>query len=309
MAKTKKDRLHRFFANLGNYLVVFLLKGISLLPFGFLYGLSDFFFLLNKYIFKYRYAVVLENLEFAFPEKSKGEIAQICDNFYHHFSDLTFEVVKLYNLSEKQLAKRISFSGLDAWERITGKHNGSIVLAYHYNNWEWNALVETRFKYPILCVYNPPRNNKPMEDFLSHSRGKWGGVVIRTGSAARKTLRYQRNKKPAALWLGADQSASASSPYWITFLNREAPFFAGPVRIAQKTNHPLFFQHIKKMGRGKYHVDYSLLIEEPAKVDEAEIVRAYVKKMEEHIKETPEYYLWSHRRWKHQRPEGIPLIK
>ena len=42
-------------------------------------------------------------------------------------------------------------------------------------------------------------------------------------------------------------------------------------------------------------------------MESKDILLAYIKKMEEIIGEEPEYYLWSHRRWKHSRPEGIPL--
>lgn len=286
-----------------------LLKAIALLPFGVLYTLSDFLFFLNKYVFKYRSAVVAENLAFAFPEKTEEERAEIREKFYHHFFDFSLESVKLYGLSAEEMEKRVSFSGVENWDHITSERNGSIVLAGHYNNWEWTTFVQSKMTNPILMVYNPPRDNKPMEDFLKKMRGKWGGMVLRTGWAARTTIRMQRSEEPAALWLGADQTALATSPHWTIFLNREAAFFSGPIRIAKKTNHPVFFQYIKKVGRGKYHADFSLLIEEPAKVDEADILRAYVNKLEEHIKEVPEYYLWSHRRWKHTRPEGIGLME
>ena len=51
----------------------------------------------------------------------------------------------------------------------------------------------------------------------------------------------------------------------------------------------------------------SLLFENPKEVDQKEILLAYVRKAEEIIRQEPEYYLWSHRRWKHTRPEGIEL--
>jgi len=279
-----------------------------LLPFGFLYALSDFLFFLNKYFIRYRVGVVTENLTYAFPDKTKDEILQISERFYRHFFDISLEAIKLYRIKDKEIEKRMSFSGLEEMEQKTGERNGSILLGSHYNNWEWIVYMQDKIKYPFLIVYNPPRYNEPMEKFLTRLRGRWGGKAIRTGWAARSSLRYQRNNKPAILGLAADQTALASSSYWTTFMNREAAFFSGPVRIARQTNHPLYFFHIEKLGRGKYRVHYSLLIDDPSKVSDADILRAYVAKMEEHIKEKPEFYLWSHRRWKHTRPEEIPLI-
>ena len=51
------------------------------------------------------------------------------------------------------------------------------------------------------------------------------------------------------------------------------------------------------------------MIEEPASMEPEEILLKYVDKMEEIIRKEPEYYLWSHRRWKHTRPVDTPLIE
>lgn len=309
MVKSTKKDDSTFLSNLGNHFIVLLLKSFSYLPFSCIYALSNFLYFLNKNIFKYRYKVVTENLKAALPEKTEAEISVIRERFYRHFFDFSFEAVKMYNMSEQQMRDRIVFKGLAESEKIIEERKGGIVLAFHYNNWEWCTFVQTQFKCPILMVYNPPRDNKPMENYLKKSRGKWGGKVIRTGWAARNVFAYKQKGEPVVLWLAADQRALASSPLWINFLNREAAFFTGPELLAKKTNHPIFFQHAKKIARGKYEVEFSLLIEEPAKLEANEILRRYVQKMEEVIKSEPEYYLWSHKRWKHKRPSNIPLIK
>ncbi len=303
-----KDNQNSFFQNLPKHFSVLLLKGISLLPFSALYGLSDFIFFLNKYFIRYRFDVVTENLKAAFPDKSMDEITQIRERFYHHFFDVSLEAVKQYGMNKEQMEDRMSFSGVEQMEQKTGERGGAIFLAYHFNNWEWTVYLQDKMKPPLLIVFNPPRYNKPMENFLVQSRGKWGGISVRTGLAGLTALRYQQKNKPAVLALAADQTALASASYWTTFMNREAAFFSGPVRLAKKTNHPIYFLHIDKLARGKYKANYTLLVDEPAKVSDADILRAYVDKMEEHIKEKPEFYLWSHRRWKHTRPEKTPLI-
>lgn len=298
-----------FFSNFGNRLIVLLLKGISFLPFGCIYALSNFFYFLNSNIFRYRYKVCYENLKAAFPEKSHIEIQTIRHKFYRHFFDFTLETVKMYGMSQKQMSERMVFKGLAEMEKLVEEQCGGILLAFHYNNWEWCSFASTQHKPPILMVYNPPRDNIPMEEFLSESRGKWGGKVIRTAWAAREMLTYKQKGQAALLWLAADQRALATSPLWINFLNREAAFFTGPEMLARKTNHPVFFQHTKKIARGKYEVEFSLLASEPAKLAPNEVLRRYVLKMEEIIKTEPEYYLWTHKRWKHKRPSHIALIQ
>jgi KDO2-lipid IV(A) lauroyltransferase len=94
------------------------------------------------------------------------------------------------------------------------------------------------------------------------------------------------------------------------FLNQETPFFSGPEKIAYKTNQPVFFHHTKKLGRGRYEVNFIEMFPEPANEKNPEdILLAYIGMMEQIIRETPEYWLWSHRRWKHSRPEGVEMIE
>ncbi|HPF52994.1 MAG TPA: lysophospholipid acyltransferase family protein [Draconibacterium sp.] len=299
-----KHRLRTF----NQKVVVLFLKALSFLPLWFLYLKSDVLYLLVTYVVGYRRKVIDENLFYAFPEKSQKERDTIRKKFYRHFCDLTFETVKMYSMPEKDFKKRISFDLEELNNTWTGD-TGVIVLIMHYNNWEWISYLQRKIDRKILGVgvYNRMRDNVPFDDFLLDSRKRWGAELVVMSNAARTAFNYKNKNIPALLWLAADQSAPQNSQFWATFLNREAPFFGGPVKLAQKLNQPLYFQRVKKVGRGKYESDFILLFKEPAKVDESEILGTYIQKMEEVIRETPEYYLWSHRRWKHTRPEGTEL--
>ena len=152
------------------------------------------------------------------------------------------------------------------------------------------------------------RDNIPLDNFLEYSRSKWGGEPVVMSSAARTAIQYAKNKKPAILWLAADQAALDDAQFWTMFLNREASFFSGPAKLAKRLNQPVFFQHVRKIERGKYELEMELLIKEPNRLTHEEILLTYVRKMEEVVRNQPEYYLWTHKRWKHVRPEHIPLI-
>lgn len=280
-----------------------------MLPFGILYFLSEVFYLFLKGVIKYRSEVITDNLKHAFPGKSETEILLLRNRFYRYFCDVSLESIKLFHLSEKQLKKRVKFSGTNALNELAKKRNGAILLAFHYNNWEWSSALQQQLNCKLLMVYNKMRNNKPMDDFLQDAREKWGGEAVQMGRAAKVTFQYFKKKEPVVVGLIADQSALASSQMWAMFMNREAAFFSGPVKIARKTNQPVFFQHAIRLGRGKYEYKYTLLVDEPAKMDDNELLLRYIGKMEEVIKSAPEYYLWSHNRWKHKRPEGTALIQ
>jgi len=182
-----------------------------------------------------------------------------------------------------------------------------IIFALHHNNWEWCSSVQTKLSHLILMVYNPIRGNYAMEKFILHAREKWGGECVPVNKTARTVLQYNLKGKLTGLWLAADQSPPANSKFWTLFLNRETPFFSGPEKIAASTNQPIFMQHARKIKQGRYEVDYYVLYENPQEMDPKDILLGYIRKCKEIIKAEPEFYLWSHRRWKHKRPEGIEL--
>jgi KDO2-lipid IV(A) lauroyltransferase len=296
-----------FVKKLFNKFITTLLWLVSLLPFSILYMVSDFFYLLIRYIFRYRYRVITDNLNHAFPEKTAKEKKRIAGRFYLHFCDLMMETIKLHSISKKQIKKRLRFEGLEQFDDLYHKGKSVIIFAMHHNNWEWCSSMMTSAKHQGLMIYNPIRGNQAMEKFILHSRERWGGKCIPVHLSARVALEFHRNKIPAGIWLGADQTPPPNSKFWTVFLNREAPFFSGPIKIAAKTNLPVFFQHMTKVGRGHYIARHVPLIENPANMTEKEILLTYVAKMEEIIRQEPEHYLWSHRRWKHSRPENTPL--
>ncbi len=305
----KRDSRYRetLAQRMGNEILVLLLKFVSILPFWVIYAISDFMYLLLRFVVKYRKKVICDNLNHAFPEKNEVEIKVIVKKFYRHFCDFTLETVKLHSMSQKQIDKRVKVANIDLLKNYAHNDQSIIVLGFHYNNWEWASSIQSKTTHQLLMVYSPLRGNSAMERFISHSRGKWGGKSIPIHKTARALFKYIKKGEPAALWLAADQRPAASSPFWTVFLNREAAFFNGPEKLATKTNNPVVFTYMKKTGRGKYEVRIINLAVEPAELQANELLLRYVHEMEAIIRENPEYYLWSHKRWVNKRPEGIEL--
>jgi KDO2-lipid IV(A) lauroyltransferase len=306
---TKIDkRFHEnTFKQIINHILVGLLIAVSWLPFWILYRLSDALYIIIRFVIKYRFKVITENLNYAFPEKTENEISEIRNKFYRHFCDLVFESVKLHSINEKEIAKRVITKGTEILNSFYDSGRSIIGLTIHHNNWEWSGIAQSKLKHLILPVYNPVRGNSALENFLVQNRERWGSKCIPVHKTLLYTAGYQSQGLLTGLYLIADQTPPANSKFWTFFLNREAPFFSGPEKIAAKYNQPVFFLHIKKTGRGKYSFELELLFENPKEVEQKEILLAYVRRAEEIIRQEPEYYLWSHRRWKHKRPEDIPL--
>lgn len=287
--------------------VVLLCKLTARLPFWVIWGMADIFYVLLYYIARYRRKVVHENLIRSFPEKSPEEIRKIAKKFYHHLSDLGLETIKFNQMTEKQIDERLIVHDLDIFEEYYNQGKSIVLLGQHHNNWEWSGSIQRYIKAQYLVVYNPVRKNKALEKFILDTRERFGAKSIPVNHSVRTALEFNNAKRPGALILAADQTPPANSQFWTTFLNQETAFFAGPMKIAIKTNQPVVLHHTRKVGRSKYEVFHYKLIENPSEVKPEEILMAYIQKLEEIIQTEPEYWLWSHRRWKHKRPSNIEL--
>jgi len=290
-----------------NQLVVSVLKGVSRLPFPVMYGLSDFMSLVLQYVVKYRKAVILNNLRNAFPDKSEAEIKQIVRKFYVHFCDITLETAKAWSMTAHDFEKRMELSGIEEVNRLGDQGISIIALGMHFNNWEWSAYMQKYLKHKCLVVYNPVRNNDRLEKFLTEMRERWGADTIAVHKSARALMNFHQQEHPVFLGLVGDQRPPVITKFWTTFLNQEACFNSGPEKIARRTNLPVYLVVPEKLKRGHYRMHYVPLMMSPAEMSHEEIMLTYIRAMEKYIREAPEYYLWSHKRWKQKRPEDHPL--
>lgn len=288
-------------------LTVLLFKGIAYLPFPVLYALSDFFFVVVFYLVGYRKKVVYQNLRNAFPEKTEKEIDSIVRKYYHHFCDITLETAKMQGLPIEKLKKHMRFEHVDRLNQYFDGGKGILLLCFHYNNWEWNASLAHYIKHELLMVYSP-MNNAPMDEYVTNMRTRYGSTKVPMQNAPRASFSMNRGPRYGLMWLAADQTPPKTSQYWTTFLNQETPFFSGPQKIATKTNTPVFFHYIHKVKRGQYVADFFEITPKPAEGGEHDVLLDYVDIVEQLIQRKPEYWLWSHRRWKHKRSEGQELI-
>lgn len=289
--------------------VVLILKLTARLPFPVLWGIADISYVLLYYVFRYRRNVVMTNLQNSFPEKSPEELKQIAKKFYHHLSDLGLETVKFSRMTASELDERMTMHHPEYFEEYYQQGKSIVLLGMHYNNWEWATSFQRVLKARSLVVYNPVRKNKALERFMLDARERFGAESLQVNLSVRTALQFNREARPSVLVLLADQTPPPNSQFWTTFLNQETGFFAGPMKIAAKTNQPVMMSHFKKVGRSKYEIFLYKLVENPTETNPEEILMTYVRKMEEIIRRDPEYWLWSHRRWKHKRPENIALYQ
>ena len=275
-------------------------KLFSILPFSAIYFLSDILHFILFRLIKYRYAVIRQNLQHAFPEKAPEEIRGIIRAFYRNLSDIMVEAAKGVTLSREELESRFKIHGAEHFRELFQQGKSIILTASHFTNWEWGALaVNGCSPHKVIGIYKPI-NNPKIAAYLNTLRGQWG-LQLRNMQQTGRALIEFRNQ-PSIFCLIADQTPSnLQSAHWVNFLNQDTPFLPGPEKIARRTGYPVFYFHTQRIRRGYYESTILPLNLEPAGAGNAEITRAYALLLEEFIMRDPPYWLWSHRRWKKSR--------
>lgn len=280
------------------------IRPLSFLPAFVLYSLSTFTYLVLYHVIVYRKKVVFANLKNAFPEKSESEIENIARLYYRHLCDLIVESIMMFQMSEKEVIKRFQVSNPELLDGIYKQGKSVIIVSAHYNNWEMAALSPgLQLMHTFVSIYTPIKN-KFMDQKIRESRSRYGSPVV----AKKEVDAFFDTMKDELIapLFAADQSPSnPQKAYWTTFMNQDTPVAYGPEKYAMKYNFPVVFAYIRKLKRGHYEATVEMICENPAETKHGEITEKHVRILENEIHEAPQYWLWSHRRWKHKRPKQL----
>lgn len=289
-------------AAIGYYLFYGINWIITLLPLPVLYIFSDFLYLVLYYVVSYRRNVVATNLKNSFPEKTDKELKIIEKKFYRHLSDILVETFKSTHMTRANQKKRFTYSNLEIIDKLREEKRDIIAIMGHYNNWEWPTLLPYYLKYKTIIIYKPLQN-KYFNRFINNHRSEHGIVLTPTSQVIREIINCRKNDINTVSVFISDQIPSKGDiKYWTTFLNQDTAVFTGAGKIASKYDMAVVFFHVQKVKRGYYNLNIEPLFDHTEGLSEEMITEKHVRKLEEIIKEKPEYWIWSHRRWKHKKP-------
>jgi KDO2-lipid IV(A) lauroyltransferase len=275
---------------------------ISVLPFPILYLISDLFYILMYHVIGYRRKVVMQNLRNSFPEKNQKELTKLEKQFYHYLCDLFLETFKTLTISPKKMEKHCypTEKAIAIFKKLADENRNSIIVMGHYGNWEWGGnAFSFNCKQQLYVIYHPLAN-KYFNGLIIKMRKRFGTDLIKMKETFKDM--YSRKEELNTTAFIADQTPSPEKAYWTTFLNQDTAVFQGVEKISQKLNYPVVYISIKRLNRGYYVVDADMLFENPKDTSENEILEAFTKRLEADIKNQPEIWIWSHKRWKHKRP-------
>ena len=280
------------------------LLGLAHLPLPLLYGLAEGIYFLLAYVVRYRWRVVRQNLRNSFPEKSAAEIERIGKAFYRHFSQVVVEILKLAVITPAELARRVRFTNPELMARPFANNQLLLALSSHMGNWEW-VLAGAALVFPgrMAGVYKP-LSNPFFEDFMHQLRARMGAEPVPMLATLRYLVRHKEQGRAVSLL--TDQAAGPEDrPYWTQFLHQDTSFYSSADRLAGQFDCPALYASVRRVRRGHYEVTFVDLphgrVAAAAATGEFPITEAFARQLERDMRASPEQYLWTHRRWKHQR--------
>ena len=288
------------------YFIFFFWFIASLLPLRFLYIFSDLLYFPLYYCVRYRRKIVRKNLIESFPEKELGEIQRIEKAFYHYFCDYMVETIKLFSMSEKQMRRRMTFGGVEKINEII-KDRDCVVYLGHYCNWEWIASLPYTISPSIHCaqIYHP-LYNKAVDRFFLKLRNQFGGECIPMKNTLRRVIELKREKRPTMIGFISDQLPKWNSMhFFVPFLHRETAVFTGAEQIGRQVKAVYFFADIIRPRRGYYECTFRRMEMPEVNCTEYDMTAMFMEQLEQMIRKAPQYWLWTHKRWKRTKEEWL----
>lgn len=277
---------------------------MSLLPLPVLYLLADFLFVLSYHVIGYRKKVVLQNLRNSFPDKADTELKGIAKTFYRQFADIIVEILRLASMDAAEMRRRIVFSNQEVLNNFVQQKGTVITMGSHSCNWEWVLPAGVvQFGFPAEGIYKP-LYNEFFEEFMLYLRSRLGARLIKMKDTMRDFVRNRKTQRVVAM-LSDQTPPYGEIQFWTTFLHQDTPFFVGAEKLAHTFGCPVLFLDVERIKRGHYRLTFDVISDGSIKAEEGSfpITEAFARKLEASIRRNPANYLWTHKRWKHKRPQ------
>lgn len=272
---------------------------VSILPFGIFYKLSDVICFFVYRVFGYRKKTVRQNLAMTLPHLSDKERLVIEKKFYSHMCDMFMEMIKTMSISDEEIKKRFTFTNIELIHEYEAKGKSVVLLCAHYASWEWLIVMAKYIDFKSIAIYKKI-NNKYFDRLIRKIRKKLDAELVETKKSI-DLIEYNKKHGINAFYgFASDQSPQLSrAKYWGQFMGYEVPIYTGAEMLAKRLDFNVIFVKVKKLKRGYYQATICELAENPQEVPNYGITDMYLREVEKQILEAPEYYFWTHNRWKH----------
>jgi KDO2-lipid IV(A) lauroyltransferase len=249
--------------------------------------------------------VGMTNLQLAYPEWSEQLRNRTLREVYRNLGYLLAEFCLMDGYRTEEAGEFIRYEGLDHFLAAHATGKGVLVLTGHLGAWELSSFYHSLVGYPMGLVIRR-LDNPLVDEFVNRLRCLHGNRVIHKDDFARGLISAMRAGETVGILM--DTNMTPPQGLFVPFFGVEACTASGLAKVALKTGAAVLPGFLVRDGESSRYVlrfgeQMELTQTGDFAADVAENTARFTTTIERYIRETPEQWLWMHRRWK-TRPPG-----
>jgi len=256
--------------------------------------------LILQYILKYRSKVILSNLESSVGfQYSKEQIKNIHKKYYSVLIRYIREVFYIISYDKIRLKSLIKIDNAEKWSNYFQLQKSTIITASHYGNWEMNMVLLPCFVSQRVIAFYKPISDSTIDNIMLKIRSAFG-LELYPIEQTMRVMNHLKDENILYVFIGDQTPLNMNGVYWNMFLHQATPWLTGAEKLAKKYNLPvLYLQQIPETETNiSYTLRFHIITENPDYEASGSITEKYSRILENEIIAKPEYWLWSHKRWK-----------
>lgn len=278
---------------------------ISVLPFRLLYLFSDFVFFLVYYVFGYRKKTVRENLLLAFPHMDDKQRRRIEKKSFRHLCDMFLETIKTMSISVREIEERFEFKNLDVYLKLEKEGKSIALVCAHYASYEWVISMNSKISFQGFAIYKKI-NNEYFDRLIKRIRSRFKANLINSKKTIEVIEKNHLSGIKGVYGFASDQSPQVKpNIYWSQFMGVKVPVHTGAEMLSKRFDMNMIYLKVIRVKRGYYEAEFEILSDNVRSVPNYEITETFLRKVEKQVYEAPEFYLWTHKRWKHRYAKNL----
>ena len=239
--------------------------------------------------------LIHQNIRKVFPNIDEKKMNEIVSSMWDNYGRVFAEYVFIKKFRITSLNSNIIIEGIEILNEIKKNNQKVIFISGHFSNFELMAMQLEKMGIKIAAIYRPLNNiflNKIMERIRKKYICK---NQIKKGIRGLKDL-LKFNKEGCSTALMIDQRVSEGSK--LDFFNEKAFTTTIPAQLVKKFNMPVVPIFIERFDGIKFKMKVQKPIYFPDNNSIDEITVRLNKTLERMILDSPNYWIWSHNRWK-----------
>lgn len=214
--------------------------------------------------------------------------------------DMFLEMIKTMGISKTEIQKRFTVTNMDLIDQLEEKGINTMLMLPHYASWEWVLSLNLQIRSKGYGIYQKIQN-RYFDGLVRKIRSKYNTELISTRESRKILKAAKKSKELFMVGIISDQSPMVGrAKYWTEFMGIKVPAHVGGEEICKANNIVPVYLKVRKKKRGYYEGSFKILAENPKMVEDYKITDAFLRETEKSIREAPEYYFWTHKRWKHR---------